>query len=96
MKFQSTPQENKIVLGFFIGIIAIFGFRYLQDDSIKAENKELGCDCARILDVPTFKVSEYGSPLPIEHMSNEDYEKYEFCINRFGGPAGANLACGGK
>jgi hypothetical protein len=96
MEFKSTPKENKILLGLVVGVIAIFGFVYLEKQLGKESKMKRGCDCSRILNVPTFKVSEYGSPLPIDHMSNEDFRKYEACLDEFAGIAGATLTCGGR
>lgn len=50
------------------------------------------CDCVGILNVPTEKVG-IGMPLPIEHLSNEDFRKYEKCYDAYAGPATATLKC---
>lgn len=62
---------------------------------ISCVNKPDACECADILNVPTHKVG-IGMPLPIEHLSNEDFIKYEKCYDAYAGPATATLKCAGK
>jgi hypothetical protein len=75
-----------ILLGIFI-IVAV---------AVKlADNAPSACDCVDILGVPTKKVG-IGMPLPVEHLSNEDFRKYEKCYDAYAGPATATLECAGK
>ncbi len=54
------------------------------------------CDCARILDVPTYRITETGMPHPVNRLSNEEFKKYEECYEAYAGPATAILKCAGK
>jgi len=58
-------------------------------------DKPSACDCVDILSVPTEQVG-IGMPLPIQHLSNEDFKKYEKCYDAYAGPATATLKCAGK
>jgi hypothetical protein len=72
-------------------VLAIFTLSFLSS----CVNKPNACECADILNIPTHKVG-IGMPLPIEHLSNEDFIKYEKCYDAYAGPATATLKCAGR
>ena len=88
---QMDPAKKKrvIILG------AVIFFTLILGGIFGEMNKPDPCECWRILDVPTHKVG-VGMPHPIEHLSNEDFSKYEKCFETYKGPAGAVLECGKK
>jgi len=77
-------------------LITIFGVILFASLFLTScSSKPNACDCVNILSVPTEKVG-IGMPLPIEHLSNEDFGKYEKCYDAYAGPATATLKCAGK
>jgi hypothetical protein len=81
-------KKKRVIIGAVVTVLALF------IGGIFGElNKPDPCECWRILDVPTQKVG-VGMPLPVEHLSNEDFRKYEKCHETYAGPAGALLECG--
>jgi hypothetical protein len=82
-----TKKSRLIVTSVFaVMIIANTGNNNSMEDA---------CECADVLNVPTQKVG-IGMPLPIEHLSNEDFRKYEKCYDAYAGPATATLKCAGR
>jgi hypothetical protein len=51
------------------------------------------CDCINVLNVPTQKVG-IGMPIPIGHMSDADFAKYESCYEHYTSHWGAMKKCG--
>lgn len=83
---ERTKNQKYLIIG---GVVLLGVIGGLTDDTPSA------CDCVDILNVPTEKVG-IGMPLPIEHLSNEDFKKYEKCYDAYAGPATATLKCAGK
>lgn len=92
-----TKQTRLIVTALIAVVLVLAGAGNTKSSqSAKNNNDSLSaCDCVDILNVPTKKVG-IGMPQPIEHLSNEDFEKYEKCYDAYKGPATAALECADK
>ena len=82
------PKKKRNI---FIGV-AIFIAVWISVAFIAEEAKPDPCNCYEILNVPTKKVG-IGMPLPIEHLPDSEFLKYEECHEEYAGPAGALLEC---
>lgn len=88
------PKKKKIVLI----IVGLFGITIIISGIagyVSRGNKPDPCQCYESLNIPTEKVG-IGMPLPVEHLSNEDFRKYKACYEEYAGPAGAMIECGKK
>lgn len=95
-RFQKLPKEIKrpvqikvIIFCIIFGVVGFGSIPYIAQPGAGID----ACDCVNVLNVPTQKVG-IGMPMPIGHMSDADFAKYESCYEHYTSHWGAMKKCG--
>lgn len=86
-----SPKKRTLFFVFASVLGGLYLFVAFNGKSLKPN----ACDCIDVLDIPTHKVG-IGMPMPDEHLSNEEFRKYEACYDEYAGPSTARMNCEGK